>query len=160
MRGHDLNHRPEDETRRVFSADITASILYWQRTERRFEPLAARAVTKWAMCAVSACDDGMSGPRRPRTHMLFANPDWWDLMQISCCDICPTRCTIRRMTSPIGVCARAGGCGQKTTPRVDCAALTLRLWCMWCYTVLPLPPRCGQHCCPLNGRAWPEPRRH
>jgi len=32
------------------------------------------------------------------------------------------------MTSPIGigVCARAGGCGQKKTPRVDCVALALK----------------------------------
>ena len=78
MRGHDLNHRPEDEPQPVDSVDITASGLYWQRTERRFEP--ARAVAKWAMYAVSASDDGMSGPRWPRTHMLVANPDWWDLM--------------------------------------------------------------------------------
>ena len=42
-----------------------------------------------------------------------------------CCDICPTRYTTRPMTSPIGVCARAGVCGQKKTPRVDCLALTL-----------------------------------
>jgi len=40
----------------------------------------ARAVTKWAMYAVSASDDGMSGPRWQRTHMPVANPDWWDLM--------------------------------------------------------------------------------
>jgi len=61
-------------------------------------------------------------------------------------DICPTRYTIRPMTSPIGVCARAGGCGQKTTPRVDCAALTLKQWRMWCCTALPSPPRCGRDC--------------
>jgi len=70
MRGHDLNNRPEDEPQPVDSADITASGLYWLRTEWRFEP--ARAVTKWAMYAVSASSR--------RTHMLVANPDWWDLM--------------------------------------------------------------------------------
>jgi len=75
MRGHDLNHRPEDEPQPVDSADITASGLYWQRTERCFEKKPG-----WAMYVVSASDDGMPGPRWPRTHMLFANPDWWDLM--------------------------------------------------------------------------------
>jgi len=69
---------PEGEPQPVDSADITASGLYRQRPGRRFEP--ARAVAKWAMYAVFANDDGMSGPRWPRTHMLVANPDWWDLM--------------------------------------------------------------------------------
>ena len=36
--GIDPNHRPEDEPQPADSLDITASGLYWQRTERRFEP--------------------------------------------------------------------------------------------------------------------------
>jgi len=39
-----------------------------------------RCLTKWAMYAVSASDDGMSGPRWQRTHMLVASGDWWYLM--------------------------------------------------------------------------------
>ena len=93
------------------------------------------------MYAVSASDDGMSGPQWSRTHTLIANPDRWDSC---CCDIFPTRCAIRHMTSPIGVCARAGGCEQKTTPRVDCVAMTLK-------TVVHVV----LHCPALAAKVWP-----
>jgi len=95
-------------------------------------------------------------PTRPRTHMFVAILTGGTSC---CCDICPTRYTIRPMTSPIGVCARAGGCGQQTTPSVDCVALTLRLLCMWCCIAQPSPPTCAGAVV-LFGGVWPEPRRH
>jgi len=140
MRGHDLNHHPENEPQPVDSADITASGLYWRRTERRFEP--ARAEAKWAMYAVSASDDGMSGPRWPRTHMLVANPGWWDLMLLR-------HLPYQVYNMSYDIAHRCVRTRRWVQTEDDCVALRLRLWCMWCCTALPSPPRYGRHFCPF-----------
>jgi len=74
---------------------------------------------------------GMSGPMCLRTHVHIDNPVWWDLMLLR-------HLPYRMFNTSYEIahrCVHAPVYRQKTTPRVDCVALTPKLWYIWRRTV-------------------------